>query len=139
MKLGRSFGEIDFNQIKSGITKDQIIKLAGNDDKLKSVFTAIFDEVNTNNNNASSEKLDRNELATFFGKLQELAGKDEDGLKLSRRESRGISKEIKHVDGKDILRFLSAIASSNDLQETETITSRNRNAGGDYEEVTYNT
>ena len=79
--LGKNnkFGNIDFNKLKSGITKKDLGIEEG------SMLATIFDSIDTNKDGNSEGKLDRQELNAFMNIIKNLCGKDKN---LSTREAK---------------------------------------------------
>ena len=82
--LGKNgkFGNIDFNKLKSGITKKELG--IEND----AVLSNIFDSIDNGDENAEGKgngRLERKELISFINKIRELAGEDK---KLSKKEAK---------------------------------------------------
>ena len=76
------FGNIDFNKLKSGITKQELG--IENDAILSNIFDSI-DKGNENTDDKGNGKLERQELIAFINKIKELAGEDK---KLSKKEAK---------------------------------------------------
>ncbi len=73
---------IDFNKLKSGITKKEL-GIENN-----TILSNIFDSIDKGDENAEGKgngRLERKELITFINKIKELAGKDR---KLSKKEAK---------------------------------------------------
>ena len=69
-KDGKIFGNIDFNKLKSGITKQELGIEEG------SVLSSIFDSLDTNEEEGSKGKLDRQEINKFIQIISSLVGND---------------------------------------------------------------
>ena len=119
-----NFGNIDFNKLRSGITKKDL-GIEGD-----TILATIFDSIDNADEGESkgNGKLERNELIAFINKIRELAGKD---TTISESEAKNyeLNGEKLGKNKEDLLTFISKLAeltkgiknvSSN--SEAETIT-----------------
>ena len=111
-KDGKIFGNIDFNKLKSGITKQELGIEEG------SVLASIFDSLDTNEEEGSKGKLDRQEINKFIQIISSLAG----DTKLEGKEAGKYKINGEKVDktGNELLNFLDKLSKlTNDVSNVE--------------------
>lgn len=112
-KDGKIFGNIDFNKLKSGITKQELGIEEG------SVLSSIFDSLDTNEEEGSKGKLDRQEINKFIQIISSLVGND---TKLDGKEAGKYKINGENVDktGNELLNFIDKLSKlTNDVSNVE--------------------